>query len=168
VSRPQAERQAGAGGGAATLLERGLEERLRAGAGLFGLEAPRVARCCHRMAERFARDGRLIALGQDPASRSDARHVSVEFVHPVIVGKRALPAIALTGEGGSLPRQLEGVAGADDVVIGFGLAEGATAADGVADCLRIAAERGCMTLGFGPGVPEGADHWRFDPPSPDP
>ena len=52
------------------------------------------------MAERFARGGRLIAFGRTPAARSDARHVAVEFVHPVIVGKRALPAIALAGEGG--------------------------------------------------------------------
>ena len=59
------------------------------------------------MAERFARGGRLIAFGATPAARSDARHVAVEFVHPVIVGKRALPAIALTGEGGELERQLE-------------------------------------------------------------
>ena len=44
--------------------------------------------------------GRLIALGGSPAARSDARHVAVEFVHPVIVGKRALPAIALTDPGG--------------------------------------------------------------------
>ena len=102
-------------------LERAITERLTAGAEFFEKEAPRIARCCHQMAERFARDGRLIALGTDPASRSDARHVSVEFVHPVIVGKRALPAIALTGEGGPLGPQLEGVIGPDDIVIGFGL-----------------------------------------------
>jgi len=29
-------------------------------------------------------------------SSTDAQHVAVEFVHPVIVGKRALPAISLT------------------------------------------------------------------------
>ena len=34
-----------------------------------------------------------------PPARSDARHVAVEFVHPVIVGKRALPALALAGGG---------------------------------------------------------------------
>ena len=45
------------------------------------------------MAERFARGGRLLAVGRSPAARSDARHVAVEFVHPVIVGKRALPAL---------------------------------------------------------------------------
>ena len=67
-------------------------------------EAERLARCCHRMAERFARGGRLVALGRSPAARSDARHVAVEFVHPVIVGKRALPAIGLAAEGGPLGR----------------------------------------------------------------
>ena len=43
------------------------------------------------MAQRFLRGGRLLAVGEE----SDARHVAVEFVHPVIVGKRALPALAL-------------------------------------------------------------------------
>ena len=66
----------------------------------FEEEAARLARCCHLMAERFARGGRLVALGRSPIARSDARHVAVEFVHPVIVGKRALPAIGLAPEGG--------------------------------------------------------------------
>jgi D-sedoheptulose 7-phosphate isomerase len=43
------------------------------------------------MAMRFLRGGRLLAVGEE----SDARHVAVEFVHPVIVGKRALPALAM-------------------------------------------------------------------------
>ena len=53
------------------------------------------------MAERFAAGGRLLAVGRTPAARSDARHVAVEFVHPVIVGKRALPALGLVGDGAS-------------------------------------------------------------------
>ncbi len=32
------------------------------------------------------------------AASTDAQHVAVEFVHPVIVGKRALPAISLTAD----------------------------------------------------------------------
>ena len=60
--------------------------------------------CCHRMAERFARGGRLVALGRSPAARSDVRHVAVEFVHPVIVGKRALPAIGLSPRGRAADR----------------------------------------------------------------
>ena len=70
------------------LLDRALSERTQANAAFFEAEAERLARVCHRMAERFARGGRLIALGRSPAARSDARHVAVEFVHPVIVGKR--------------------------------------------------------------------------------
>ena len=47
------------------------------------------------MARRFARRATLwcVAPGWEP----HAHHMAVEFVHPVIVGKRALPAFALTG-----------------------------------------------------------------------
>jgi D-sedoheptulose 7-phosphate isomerase len=151
----------------AARIEAGVAARIEAGSRFFAQEAPRIARCCHRMAERFARQGRLIALGADPAARSDARHVSVEFVHPVIVGKRALPAIALTAEGGPLEAQLEGLAGAEDIVIGFGLAEGGAAAE-TATALAAAADRGCMTIGFGPGLPPGEGSWLFEPPTADP
>ena len=81
-----------------------LAERLERNRAFFEREAEPLARCCHRMAERFARGGRLVALGRSPAARSDARHVAVEFVHPVIVGKRALPAIGLAAEGGAARR----------------------------------------------------------------
>ncbi len=60
-------------------------------------EAERVARACHDMAVRFHRGGKLVVFGNGGAS-TDAQHISVEFVHPVIVGKRALPAISLTND----------------------------------------------------------------------
>jgi len=66
------------------------------------------------MAERFASGGRLLAFGQTPAARSDARHVAVEFVHPVIVGKRALPALGIAPEGGPLQLQAELLCEAED------------------------------------------------------
>jgi D-sedoheptulose 7-phosphate isomerase len=47
------------------------------------------------MAVRFHRGGKLVVFGAGAPS-TDAQHVAVEFVHPVIVGKRALPAISLT------------------------------------------------------------------------
>ena len=47
------------------------------------------------MALRFHQGGKLIVFGTGGSS-TDAQHVAVEFVHPVIVGKRALPAISLT------------------------------------------------------------------------
>ncbi len=88
------------------------------------------------MAERFARGGRLVALGRSPAARSDARHVAVEFVHPVIVGKRALPALGLAAEGGALAAQVEAVAEPDDIAIGF------EADRGSRDARRARAARG--------------------------
>ena len=65
--------------------------------------------------------------------------------------------------------QLEAVVGRDDIVIGFGLgAEGAAQAE-TATALAAAAERGCMTIAFGPGAQaDGHGHWLFEPPSPDP
>ncbi len=56
-----------------------------------------VARTCHAMAERFHRNGKLMVFGNGGPS-TDAQHVAVEFVHPVIVGKRALPAVSLTAD----------------------------------------------------------------------
>ena len=103
-----------------TVPEAALARRLDAGEAFFGAEAERIARLCHRMAERFARGGRLVALGSSPAARSDVRHVAVEFVHPVIVGKRALPALGLAAEGGALDLQVDLVAEPGDMVIAFG------------------------------------------------
>ncbi len=148
------------------------EQRTVANGRFFAVEAERVARLCHRMAERFARGGRLVALGISPAARSDARHVAVEFVHPVIVGKRALPAIALSSEGGPLDRQVDLVAEPDDVAIAFGTDVRDAGGDPVAvesaavtaEALRAASERGCLTIAFS-GV--GAE-WEFHPPGDDP
>jgi D-sedoheptulose 7-phosphate isomerase len=138
-----------------------LAQRTEANTRFFDDEAERLARLCHLMAERFARGGRLVALGRSPAARSDARHVAVEFVHPVIVGKRALPAIGLAGEGGDVAGQLELVAAPDDIAIGFGTdtddGEGARA-------LAVARGRGCLTIAFSPAGAE----WEFQPPTGDP
>ncbi|MGH3833503.1 MAG: D-sedoheptulose-7-phosphate isomerase [Pseudonocardiaceae bacterium] len=60
-------------------------------------DAPVIATACHAMAVRFHRGGTLVVFGNGTAS-TDAQHVVVEFVHPVIMGKRALPAISLTAD----------------------------------------------------------------------
>ena len=49
------------------------------------------------MAARFGAGGRLIAFGNGAGS-TDAQHIAVEFIHPVIGGKWVLPAIALTND----------------------------------------------------------------------
>jgi D-sedoheptulose 7-phosphate isomerase len=139
-----------------------LASRTEANRGFFAAEAERLARCCHRMAERFARGGRLVALGGSPIARSDARHVAVEFVHPVIVGKRALPAIGLAPEGGPLPLQVDLVAEPGDIAIAYGIED--EASDEVREALELARDRGCLTIAFAPGGAE----WEFEPPVRDP
>jgi D-sedoheptulose 7-phosphate isomerase len=115
-----------------------IDDRIACGERFFGAEADRLARLCHAMAERFARGGRLIAFGASAADASDVRHVSVEFVHPVIVGKRALPALGVDcGE-------VELLARPDDIAMGFG-ASGVVAAG-----VRQAAAAGCLTVAFAP------------------
>jgi D-sedoheptulose 7-phosphate isomerase len=138
-----------------------LRRRTDANRAFFAHEAERLARLCHLMAERFARGGRLIALGASPVARSDARHVAVEFVHPVIVGKRALPAIALTGDGGELARQLESIAHKEDIVIAFA-GEHDDAVE-TARAVACAGALGCLTIAFSQ---LGAE-WELDPPSDD-
>jgi D-sedoheptulose 7-phosphate isomerase len=85
----------------ATALPRSAVEECfsrRTGAGrLLADDAEQVARACHEMALRFHRGGRLIVFGNGGCS-ADAQHLAVEFVHPVIVGKRALPAFSLTND----------------------------------------------------------------------
>jgi len=127
----------------ATLALTAADRRRAAGDAFFGSEAERIARLCHRMAERFARGGRLIAFGDGPVARSDARHVAVEFVHPVIVGKRALPALAFTAEGGPVGAQVALLVEPEDIAMAFGEHPETAAA------LGIARERGCLTVAAG-------------------
>jgi D-sedoheptulose 7-phosphate isomerase len=140
-------------------LEDMLARRTQANREFFAKEAERLARVCHRMAERFARGGRLIAFGTSPSARSDARHVAVEFVHPVIVGKRALPAIALAGDGGGLLRQVDVIAREDDIVIAFLTHDDDAGEAGRA--VALARRRGCLTIAFSHAGAE----WEFEPPS---
>jgi D-sedoheptulose 7-phosphate isomerase len=142
-------------------LVRGLAARREAGAQLFERESERIAELCHAVAERCARGGRLLACATSPAGASDARHVAVEFVHPVIVGKRALPALALLGERGSLVDQVALLARADDIVLAFGEAADAPALNAA---LAAARAKGSLTVAF---APLGAE-WELDPPTADP
>ncbi len=141
---------------AALLARRGEANRQ-----LFSTEAERLARLCHLMAERFARGGRLIACAGSPAARSDARHVAVEFVHPVIVGKRALPAFAVTDEGGQLALQLDLIAREGDIAIAF--LDGDEQPAEMARAVALARGRGCLTIAFSD---LGAE-WEFEPPTDD-
>ena len=83
------------------IVDRRFRRSVETPARFFPAHAPTIARACLEMARRFEQGGRLLVFGEG-AEATDAAHVSVEFVHPVLVGKRALPAIALTSDAGAL------------------------------------------------------------------
>lgn len=105
----------------------------------FRREAHLLADACRKMSDRFLRGGRLLAFGRGPYA-TDAQHVSVEFVHPVIVGKRALPALDLSIV---FRPWLDAVVSADDIVMGFGPPEGD---EEVWSALSAARVKGAMTF----------------------
>jgi D-sedoheptulose 7-phosphate isomerase len=128
----------------ATQIEQRFLERNRVFESFFARESVRLAEACREMSERFLRGGRLLAFGRGPYA-TDAQHVSVEFVHPVIVGKRALPAIDLS----MLFRPwLGAILRPADIVMGFGPPEGDPE---VWATLQEAHARGAMTFAL-PGT----------------
>jgi D-sedoheptulose 7-phosphate isomerase len=128
----------------ASQIEEHLLERNQLYERFFSREAPRLAEACREMSERFLCGGRLLAFGRGPYT-TDAQHVSVEFVHPVIVGKRALPALDLS----VLFRPwLEAILHPADIVMGFGPPEGDPE---VRATLQQAHTRDAMTFAL-PGI----------------
>ena len=123
----------------ATQIEERLLLRNEIMESFFSRQARALAIACREMSERFLRGGRLLAFGRGPYS-TDAQHVSVEFVHPVIVGKRALPALDLS----TLMRPwMDSILRPEDIVMGFGPPEGDTE---VWAALESAQARGAMTF----------------------
>ncbi|WP_240274940.1 HypC/HybG/HupF family hydrogenase formation chaperone [Mycobacterium ulcerans] len=68
-----------------TAIDRGLSSELAAD----------LAAAAFTLAKRFAAGATMWSIA--PSWEPHALHIPVEFVHPVIMGKRALPAVALTG-----------------------------------------------------------------------
>jgi D-sedoheptulose 7-phosphate isomerase len=138
--------------------------------GFFEGHAAEIAQLCHSMARRFIRGGRLLAFGAGAAA-TDAQHVSVEFVHPVIVGKRALPALALPNDipsvlglanedaASSFARQLAIIGSPGDIAIGMVHGPHDPGRAAVATGLERAAAEGMLTISLA-GRTDGAsaDH----------
>lgn len=114
-----------------------------------------LALACRDMAERFARGGRLLVFGNG-AGATDAQHIAVEFVHPVVVGKRALPALSLVSDAATLMgvaarRGLDGVYAHQVEVLGrpddiaLGLSSGGDCRN-VQQGLRAARDAGLLTV----------------------
>lgn len=120
-------------------IQQGLLKRNALAQTFFDREAHRLAEVSRQMSERFLASGRLLAFGRG-ACATDAQHVSVEFVHPVIVGKRALPALDLSM---AFDPWVKTLLRPEDMVMGFGPPGGDAEVGGVLDWAR---ERGALTL----------------------
>jgi D-sedoheptulose 7-phosphate isomerase len=123
-------------------------------ADFFQREAGELARACHAMARAFARGGTLIPFGTGSAA-TDAAHAVVEFMHPVIVGKRALPALAPSNDI-TAATTLSRIAGPDDIALA--ISHGAPDPE-TSRFLEAARARGLLTISMSGGEPvDGPTH----------
>jgi hypothetical protein len=128
-----------------------------------GLDAERaadLAAAAFTLAKRFAAGATMWSIA--PSWEPHALHIAVEFVHPVIMGKRALPAVALTGP--NLIDLVRVSVRPGDIVIGVGGADDAQ----VFSVMRRSPAWGATTIWIGSGerpMPGVADHvlWLDDP-----
>ena len=105
-------------------------------------------------ARRFSAGGTMWCAS--PTWPFHAHHIAVEFVHPVIVGKRALPAVTVPA-GEELVPTLRATTRPGDIVVAVAGADD----EAVADVMRRAPAWGVTTIWMGAGVrpPAGAaDH----------
>jgi hypothetical protein len=115
-----------------------------------------LAACALDLARRFAAGATMWCVA--PRWTEHARHVAVEFVHPVIVGKRALPAVSIDGP--ESVEMLRTMARPADILVVIGDAT----TDTVPPLLSRATAEGMATVWIGAGEPptaRSADHVLF-------
>jgi D-sedoheptulose 7-phosphate isomerase len=95
----------------------------------FRAEADRIEALVRDMAARFSGGGHLYVMGNG-GSATDAQHIALEFFHPIIEKRKALPAMALTAD----PALLTAISNDRDFAKVF------------ADQLRVLARPGDMAL----------------------
>jgi hydrogenase maturation factor len=119
-----------------------------------------LAATAFTLAKRFAAGATMWSIA--PSWEPHALHIAVEFVHPVIMGKRALPAVALTGP--DLVDQVRVSARPGDIVVAVASADNAD----VRSVMLRGPAWGVTTIWIGSGErprPGMADHvlWLDDP-----
>jgi D-sedoheptulose 7-phosphate isomerase len=137
----------------------------------FTENAPRIAACASAVARALDAGGKLLVMGNG-GSACDAQHLAVEFSHPVIEKRPALPAIALpvdsalvTAVGNDddfalvFTKQIRLLGKAGDVAVGFSTSGTSSS---VVRALRAARSQGLLTVGFagrdGGRMVEACDH----------
>ncbi len=112
-------------------LRDGVAARCAAGDAYFAAVAHDLAQCAAEMADRFFEGATLLVFGSG-AGATDAQHNSVEYVHPVLPGCRALAALSLT----------------NDVSTVTGILGGGDPLDVYAHQLRVLGRSGDIALAF--------------------
>jgi D-sedoheptulose 7-phosphate isomerase len=137
----------------------------------FQEHAYRIVECAQEMAAAFSEGARLFVMGNG-GSACDAGHVAVEFMHPVIEKRPALPALTLAAETATLTavandsefalafaHQLRILARRGDIAMGISTSG---KSPGVLRGLRTAREMGLLTVGLsgrdGGEVPSVSDY----------
>lgn len=123
----------------------------------FDEHAVRVAACARAMASAFDQGGTLYAMGNGGSS-CDATHCSVEFMHPIIQKRPALPALALTTDEAIMTaigndqdfsmvyaQQLHALGKSGDMALGVSTS-GKSA--NINRAMKVARERRMLTIGF--------------------
>jgi D-sedoheptulose 7-phosphate isomerase len=143
----------------------------------FADNADRIIECCIAMARAFDAGGRLFVMGNGGSS-CDAAHVAVEFMHPIIEKRPALPAVALNTDSALLTAvgndqdfalafvgQLRLLGRRGDLALGISTSGKSS---NINRALQAAREMGLLTVGFsgrdGGRMPEFCD-WCFTVPS---
>lgn len=137
----------------------------------FTEHADRIATCCAAMAAALGAGRKLLVMGNG-GSACDAQHVAVEFMHPIIEKRPALPALALNTDTAMLTavgndqdfslafiQQLRMLGQPGDIALGISTS-GKSA--NVNRALQAAREAGLLTVGFsgrdGGRMPEVCDY----------
>jgi len=109
------------------------------------------------LARRFHRGRKLLVCGNG-GSATDAQHVAVEFMHPITVGRKALPAICLNNDMAMVTavandvsfadvfvRQLIALANEGDALIAISTSGNS---DNLLQAFRTARKMNLLTIGF--------------------
>jgi D-sedoheptulose 7-phosphate isomerase len=138
-------------------IQRKCRESMAVKEQFFAENAARIIECAGAMVRAFDAGGRLLVMGNGGSS-CDAAHVSVEFMHPIIEKRPALPALALSADTALMTavgndqdfalafvEQVRMLGRAGDIVLGISTS-GKSA--NVNRALAAGREGGLLTVGF--------------------
>ena len=141
-----------------------LAEKAREGAEVktkfFEENADAVLAASLALAKSFQRGGKLLVCGNG-GSATDAQHVAVEFMHPITVGRKALPAVCLSNDTAMITavandvgfddvftRQIIALGREGDVLLGISTSGNS---ENLAHAFATARRMKLLTLGFAGG-----------------